>query len=630
MALDLGELKFKVKADTADAEKQVSSFSSNLKKAGENFSSIGESLTKKVTAPIIALGTIAVKTASDVNENLNKMESVYGKNADAVEKWSEASSKQYGISKNDFLDYVSTYGALSQDLLKQTTAQSKDTAKSMVQRAADISSYYNMTMDESNSLMQQLYSGETDGWKRLGITINDTTMQEYAHSKGINKTIASMSLQEKTQLRIDMAMDKTNRTQGDFTKTSDGLANSSRILKAQLSDLAATVGTVLLPPIQKIVANISQILSKAIEWGNANPALMQQIVQFGLALAAVGPILLGVGKAIEITTSLGGVMATVFSPVGLIMVGIIAIIAALALAWSQDLGGIRESTETAMNTVKQTFVTVMPQLQKLFGDLWTFCKQIWVQVGQPVFEVIGQVINILAGIFKAVFPTIVNIVTLAFDVIKTIWNLVLYPVFKVFIEIIKNVLSVVQENLPAIQAIFENAFGVIQNIWEVILKPVLETLVEKIGWVYTQAKPVLDGIKTIFNDCFGWIVNLIKDATGWLNDFLSLFNKNQSKLNQASGSTSTATKYSGAQMFADGGILTQASVFGFSNNKPLVGGEAGAEAVIPLAKLPEMLQQMNGKGAGSVTVNNYSPKALSEAETAKAYKKAQRDLAFGF
>lgn len=629
MALDLGTLSFKVKADTADAEKQVSSFKENLKKAGENFSSIGESLTKKVTAPIIALGTVAVKTASDVNESMNKMQAVFGKNSDTVEKWSETSAKQLGISKANYLDYVSTYGALSQDLLKQTTAQSTETAKQMIQRAADISSYYNLSIDESNELMNQLYSGETEGWKRLGITINDTTMQEYAHSKGIQKNISDMNLQEKTQLRIQMAMDKTNRTAGDFSKTSSGLANSSRILKAQLSDLATTVGTILLPPIQKIVSNVSDILSKAVEWGKQNPAMLQGIVQFSVALEAVGPLLLAVGKSIQLVTSLGSVMGVVFSPVGAIMLGVVAAIAALALGWQQDLGGIRESTETAMNTVKNIFTSVMPQLKQLFGDVWNFCKQIWVQVGQPVFEVIGQVVNILAGVFKAIFPTIVNIVQLAFNVIKTIWNTVLYPVFKVLIEIIKSVLSVVQSNLPAIQAIFESVFGVIQNIWEVILQPVFLALVDKIGWVYQQVQPVLDGIKTAFNNTFGWIINIVKDAIGWLNDFLSLFNSNKSKISSVK-SADTSTRVSGARMFANGGILTSATVFGFMNTTPLVGGEAGAEAVIPLDKLPELMMKMSGNGTGNVTVNVNSPKSLSEAEIARQFKKTQRELAFGY
>ena len=44
--------------------------------------------------------------------------------------------------------------------------------------------------------------------------------------------------------------------------------------------------------------------------------------------------------------------------------------------------------------------------------------------------------------------------------------------------------------------------------------------------------------------------------------------------------------------FAEGGILTKATTFGFMGNTQLVGGEAGTEAVIPLKKLPDLIKKM--------------------------------------
>ena len=41
--------------------------------------------------------------------------------------------------------------------------------------------------------------------------------------------------------------------------------------------------------------------------------------------------------------------------------------------------------------------------------------------------------------------------------------------------------------------------------------------------------------------------------------------------------------------YANGGILTQPTIFGMSGGKFLGGGEAGAEAVLPLSNLEEMI-----------------------------------------
>ena len=60
----------------------------------------------------------------------------------------------------------------------------------------------------------------------------------------------------------------------------------------------------------------------------------------------------------------------------------------------------------------------------------------------------------------------------------------------------------------------------------------------------------------------------------------------------------------------------------------LLGGEAGAEAVIPLSRLPELVAQMGTKGTGNITVINNSPKALTERESARQFKRAMKELAF--
>ena len=161
--VDLGALKAKITIDKQQAEKDVKSFQKTMNEAGKKMQDIGGKLTTAVTLPIIGIGTAAVKTASDISENLNKMNATFNESADVVEQWSDTSAREFGIAKNDFLDYVSVYGALSQDILKMTEEQSAEFSKQIIQRSADISSYYNLSLEESNSLMQQLYSGETEG-----------------------------------------------------------------------------------------------------------------------------------------------------------------------------------------------------------------------------------------------------------------------------------------------------------------------------------------------------------------------------------------------------------------------------------------------------------------------------------
>lgn len=629
--LDLGALRLSVIADTDEAKKNLNGLKDTVSQAGESMTKMGGMLTKAVTLPIVGLATVCIKTASDVQEGFNKMNAVFGSSSDEVNKWSDSSAQSFGMSKNSFMDYVSTFGGLSQDLLKMNEADSAEFSKSIIQRSADISSYYNMTIDESNSLMQQLYSGETEGWKKLGITINDTTMQEYALSKGITQTVSDMSLQEKTALRIEMAMDKTNRAEGDFAKTKDGLANSSRILKAELSDLSVVIGTALLPTVNSIVSGVSAVVANMVEWSKANPELVDILLKLAGALALVAPMLLGVGMAIKLATSMGSTMALVFSPVGAIIAGVIAVVALLAVAWQQNLGGIQDKTKEAFGVVLGVFQEVAPQLQEIFKILWDTLKSIWETVGKPIFSALGEVIKIVASVFAEVFPIIVEVVKVAFEAIALVWNYVLKPVFDFIVFLVKTIYEAVKLNMALTQAVFTAVFGAIKAIWTNVLKPVFDMWVGVVVSLYKTFEKPLNDIKDAFGTCFDWIMGKIQGAIDLVANLIKKAKEVAEFFTGGdSGSSKTTTVSNKTMYHADGGIMTKATLFGMgSDGTRHVGGEAGAEAIIPLSKLPEILEKMGMNSGGGVTVNNYSPNALSVAETARLFKQSQRELALG-
>jgi len=626
--LDLGALRLSVIADTENAKKEISSFKETINKTGESMTKMGSTLTKAVTLPILGIATACVKTASDVSEGMNKMNAVFGKSSDEVGKWADSSANDFGMSKNSFIDYVSTFGGLSQDLLKMNEADSAEFSKQILKRSADISSYYNMTIEESNSLMQQLYSGETDGWKRLGITINDTTMQEYAYSQGINKTISDMSLQEKTMLRIQMAMDKTARAEDDFTKTKEGLANSSRILQANLSDLSVVIGNILLPIVTSIVGHINDVVSAMVEWGKENPALLEIIVKIAGALALLGPTLLAVGTAMKLSTTIGTTLAGAFNPITGIILAIVAAIALLAYAWSNNIGGLRDKTTEAFDVVKATFESVAPTLQTIFTTLFDVLKSVWETVGIPLFSAFGDLVKILGDLFASVFPVIVNIVSSAFTLISNIWNNILKPVFTVFISIIGTLYSIIKVNFQLIQAIFSVVFAAIEALWNITLKPVFDAFIGIVKAIYDKIKQPLQDVQDAFTACFEWVGKKIQGALDLVEKLIKKAKELAQFFSGGRSGGSSSTSVGNTRYFADGGILTKATTFGFMGNTRLVGGEAGAEAIIPLDRLPQILKDA-GIGGGNVTVNNYSPTSLSEAETARLYKRTQRELALG-
>lgn len=93
-----------------------------------------------------------------------------------------------------------------------------------------------------------------------------------------------------------------------------------------------------------------------------------------------------------------------------------------------------------------------------------------------------------------------------------------------------------------------------------------EGLTKPINWAKDKIKGVIDSIKSFFK--FEWSLPKIKLPHLSISGSFSLLPPSVPKF--------------GIEWYANGGIMTQPTMFGMNGNKAMVGGEAGPEAVLPL------------------------------------------------
>lgn len=267
-----------------------------FEKLGKKISGVGDQLTLKLTAPLVAGFAVSSKYASDYEENLNKLDVAFGDNADAVKKWAETSRDMFGLSKVQATEAASAFGALG----KGIGLSEKDAAEMSMTLAglsADLGSYFNVGTDEAAKALEGIFTGESEALKRFGVVMNETNLQQFAADQGL--VWKNMSQAEKTTLRYRYVLEKTKDAQGDFFRTSDGTANSLKVLRASVQDLATSVGTALLPIITPIVQKITEWVNK---FNKLSPQTKNLITKLGLLAAAAGPVLSIAGR---ITTKVG-------------------------------------------------------------------------------------------------------------------------------------------------------------------------------------------------------------------------------------------------------------------------------------------------------------------------------------
>lgn len=223
---------------------------SSTEKAGrgmDRFRTVAGLAGAAVGASILGIGKQSVAMASDVGEATSKVQVVFGKSAGVVTNFAETTSRSMGISKRSALEAAGTFGNLFVSL-KLPQGEAAKMSTRMVQLAGDMASFNNATPEEALEALRSGLVGETEPLRRFGVNIQDATLRQEAMKLGlISTTKDALSPAVKAQASYSLILAQTKTAQGDFARTSEGLANTQRTVSARWEDAQAMLGERLLP-----------------------------------------------------------------------------------------------------------------------------------------------------------------------------------------------------------------------------------------------------------------------------------------------------------------------------------------------------------------------------------------------
>ena len=211
------------------------SFSGMLKKVVAGFSAA------KIGQALLSIGKDAISAASDLEEVQNVVDVTFGANNSKIESWAKSAGAQFGLTETQAKRFTSTLGAMMKSA-GMSGNQIADMSTDLAGLAADMASFYNLDFDTAFQKIRSGISGETEPLKQLGINMSVANLNAFALQQGLSKTFEQMDQGEQTMLRYQYLMQATADAQGDFSRTSDGYANSVRKLETNLEQLKTTLG----------------------------------------------------------------------------------------------------------------------------------------------------------------------------------------------------------------------------------------------------------------------------------------------------------------------------------------------------------------------------------------------------
>jgi uncharacterized protein YukE len=210
----------------------------------------------------LALGTVksvigpAIAAASNMEESLSKVNVVFGRGAREVEKFANSAAKNLGQSKQSVLEAAGVFGTFG----KAAGLAGEDLAlfsNDFTTLATDLASFNNTSPEEAVQAIGAALRGEAEPLRRFGVLLNDATLKQEAMTLGIYDGKGALTAQQKILAAQSAIYKQTGDAQGDFMRTSDGLANSTRTLSATFKDLQAKFGAAFIEQAKTATANIN-------------------------------------------------------------------------------------------------------------------------------------------------------------------------------------------------------------------------------------------------------------------------------------------------------------------------------------------------------------------------------------
>ena len=276
ISIDLIADASKAKAGLKQAEDAAGSLQNQFKNVAKTASAAF------ATREIVNFGKGAIDAASDLAESMNAVQVTFGDASDEILRLGENASKTVGMSARDFNAFAVQFAGFT----KQIAGANGDVTAvtdELTTRIADFASVMNLDIPRAAQIFQSSLAGSSEPARAFGIDMSDAAVKAHALATGLVDSTAEMTEAEKVTARYDLLLEETNQMAGDFANTSDGLANSMRILEADLDNAKATIGEAMVPALEAVTSAVVPVLDAF----SALPKGLQQTVVIGGGLIAV-------------------------------------------------------------------------------------------------------------------------------------------------------------------------------------------------------------------------------------------------------------------------------------------------------------------------------------------------------
>lgn len=247
-----------------------------------------------------------------------------------------------------------------------------------------------------------------------------------------------------------------------------------------------------------------------------------------------------------------------------------------------------------------------------FRFIWENCKEIIISVWDAIKSKVSTVIQAVASIISTVMNTIKTVFTTVWNAIKTVVTTVVNAIKSVVTTVFNAIKSTTTTVWNAIKTAVTTPVNAIKSTVTSVFNSVKSTVVSIFNGIKSTATSVWNGIKSAITTPIEAAKNKVKSVVDAIKGFFSGMKISLPHIKlphfKVTGKLSIAppsVPHLSIDWYKEGGIMTSPTIFGMNGSSLMAGGEAGAEAILPLAGFYKQLEAMISSHLNTSAMEKY-------------------------
>lgn len=240
----------------------------------------------------------------------------------------------------------------------------------------------------------------------------------------------------------------------------------------------------------------------------------------------------------------------------------------------------------------QLIKSIWEGIKSIGSEMWNGVKEKTSELWGGVKNVVSEKLNNIKSAYDAHGGGLKGATFAAIEGVKEYYRTGYDAINQLTGGKLGEVVNAVGEKMEVVKGKFSEAFGNVKNTVMTIFENIKNGITEKISAAVNKVKEIFGSIADKVSEVWGKIKGIIKAPKIVQKGTVSI------------AGVSTPIPKLGLEWNAKGGIMTRPTAFGYANGKVQMGGEAGAEAILPLRTFWNNLSQYiaeSNKGGNTIT-----------------------------